>query len=111
MKNVIKKISALAMSFALIGIGTAVTKTSAAKSDNTLTAYAADAYCPSHGGGVYTVTTKRFTGKTNYFQFGQWKEYEYTQKTYCNVCNRLLSTKKWKAMEEWYWDEIDVFFN
>lgn len=110
MKNLIKKISAVAMAFTLIGAGTAVTRTSTAKSDNTLTAYAADTYCPTHGCGVYTVTTKRFTGKTNYFYFGQWKEYEYTQSTYCNICNRLLSTKKWKAMEEWYCDDIGVFF-
>lgn len=40
MKNVIKKVSAIAMAFTLLGTGSVVTKKVAPKSDNTLKAYA-----------------------------------------------------------------------
>ena len=41
MKTIIKKISAIAMAFTLIGTGTAITKTISPKSDTTITASAA----------------------------------------------------------------------
>ncbi|WP_019680134.1 hypothetical protein [Ruminococcus flavefaciens] len=64
MKNVIKRISAIAMAFTLLGAGTTIAKNTV-KSDYTLTASAA--YCPNHNG---TTTS-----------WGEW-ELEWQDRTY-----------------------------
>ena len=53
MKNVIKKISAIAMAFTLLGVGTVVTKSVAPKSDNTLTACAYSYPCTRYDGHAH----------------------------------------------------------
>ncbi|MBQ6168546.1 hypothetical protein [Ruminococcus flavefaciens] len=50
MKHILKKISAFALAFTILGAGSVMTKTVSPKSDNTLDAHAA---CV-HGQGVYT---------------------------------------------------------
>lgn len=56
MKNVIKKIASIAMAFTLLGTGTAVTRTISPKSNNTITANAADT-CHCKTGRKYGTNT------------------------------------------------------
>ena len=73
MKNIIKKISAVAMAFTLLGAGTAITKKVAPKANNNITA---QALCQFHR--TDNVTWKRVGG------------YWYP---YCNCCGNI----NWKA--------------
>ena len=63
MKIVLKKISAVAMAFTLLGAGTAVTKTVSPKSDNSLTAqaYMPPQYC-NHNCGWHNCSFKYIGG-------------------------------------------------
>ncbi|MBQ6040458.1 MAG: hypothetical protein K5705_01945 [Oscillospiraceae bacterium] len=55
MKQVIKKITAIALAFTLIGAETAITKTIAPQADNSITAHAAT--CNNcHSGSLYVMT-------------------------------------------------------
>ena len=96
MKNVIKKISAIALAFTLLGTGTAVTKIIAPQFDTAITASAA---CKNH-----VVSSS---------SYGSWKEYKTThdgwwrcewQKWYkrtvkCSRCGKTLYTNYKKE----YW--------
>lgn len=58
MKNVIKKIAAMAMAFTLLGTGTAVSKAINPKTNNTLVASAAEELCKNVGNKKYKVVAK-----------------------------------------------------
>ncbi len=72
MKNVIKKITAAAMAFTLLGAGSAAIKSAAPKTDNTLVASAA---CQYHDG---TYVAGRYI--SNFYVRGNYK--------YCCCCGQ-----------------------
>ncbi len=83
MKNVIKKISAFAMSFALLGTSSVIAQNTNLKSSNTLVASAAATYCPNHNGVDTRMEERWFTGT----------EYAVYEVRKCAVCKRKLSEK------------------
>lgn len=86
MKNVLKKISAVAMAFTLLGAGTAVTKTVAPQSDNTMTAqaYIPPQYC-DHNCGTHSTLLHSY-------KKGKYRVYEYAE--CCDKCGTPM----------YYWD-------
>ncbi|SHM12459.1 hypothetical protein [Ruminococcus flavefaciens] len=87
MKNTIKKITAIAMAFTLLGTGTAISKSVNPQSSSTLVANAAD-YCPSHN-GTYTYDSYDYVGIVerngkHYIEYNRFKA------TKCAVCGKLL---------------------
>ncbi len=111
MNNIIKKISAMAMAFTLLGAGTTIVKNNP-KLNNTLTASAA-ATCPNHAAG-----TK--------IEWGAWEFYDYTysyvpagnyylktgvtlkRNKYrrCNICGRNLEILATEYKDVCMWDYI-----
>ena len=82
MKSVLKKITATAMAFAILGTGTAITNNMSTKTNTGLVAHAGPPpqYC-SHNSGWYWSPTYRKT-----WQFGK---LSFTFKGYqkcCNIC-------------------------
>ena len=97
MKNAIKKISAIAMAFTLLGTGTAVSKAINPQTNNALVAHAADAYCPYHACGSYTDLRREVS--TEYVGTIKFKVYTIYEIRRCNVCGRFLS----KTYVEEHW--------
>lgn len=89
MKNVIKKIAAVAMAFTMLGTGTAITETIAPKTNNSIVASAAS-YAPStckHSGSTYK-TYSNWWDIVSSFTY-------YNEDLRCNVTISLV-TKQWR---------------
>lgn len=88
MKHKLKRLSATALAFVLLGAGSVVTKNVAPKSDNTLTAYAAS--CTHCHGGSYHVASKydvyRIPIGYNHVY------YMCIETVYCSLCGTTLET-------------------
>lgn len=99
MNNTIKKIVSVAMAFTLLGTGTAVVKTIAPQSDNTITA---DAACnhnmprPTYGPWVKVEDL-----------YGWWYKARREVKWCCNSCGKLLYTTYEETIMK-YGDDIGV---
>ncbi|MBR6995194.1 MAG: hypothetical protein IKH96_04160 [Ruminococcus sp.] len=78
MKHILKKFSAFALAFTILGVGSVLTRTVSPKSDNTLTAYATT--CNNCHGGSYYIRT-RFIEPC----FGG-----YIYEEYCGLCGKTL---------------------
>lgn len=102
MKNVIKKITAVAMAFTMLGTGTAITKTITPKTNNSIVASAAS-YAPTckHSSSTYyTCSPWRYDPIvfTNYdpnlgyvtFRVERMSRYHYT---HCAKCRAVLYSK------------------
>ncbi|WP_294411258.1 hypothetical protein [uncultured Ruminococcus sp.] len=92
MKNVIKKISAIALAFTLIGTGTAITKAIAPLEDNTLIASAEENFVPcayAHG-----ITHKCSEYQTEFYSYDYVPfvnlYYRYKVKA-CAICGAVSS--------------------
>ncbi|WP_028518095.1 hypothetical protein [Ruminococcus flavefaciens] len=83
MKKIVKKISAIAMAFTILGTGTAITKYVSPKSDNTLIAHAECRNCHNILTCWFTYTTKTGSGNS----------YLYT--VHCGSCRRALYSYWW----------------
>ena len=83
----LKKITATAMAFVLLGVGTTVTRSVAPKADNTLTACATS--CDNCHGGSYHVTSKYdiYPMYVNGFTY-----YVCVETVYCGLCGKELAT-------------------
>ncbi|MBE6857822.1 MAG: hypothetical protein E7498_00090 [Ruminococcus sp.] len=93
MKNVIKKIAAVAMAFTMLGTGTAITETIAPKTNNSIVASAAS-YAPTckHSGSTYkTYSAWWYIGgvEQNIISFPVYERYVYTR---CSKCGYVLYT-------------------
>lgn len=98
MKNIIKKISAVAMAFTLLGAGSATIKTIAPQTDNTIVAEAAvcrhdGRWYGSYGNWFYNPI--RYNGYDsrlgNYtIELPRWSRYKYTK---CSKCNGIMSSE------------------
>lgn len=94
MKNVIKKIAAVAMAFTMLGTGTAITETIAPKTDNSIVASAAS-YAPStckHSAPTYKTYSNKWVAGTfqeGIFIFTLYKRYVYTR---CSNCGYVFYT-------------------
>ncbi len=87
MKNVIKKISAIAMAFTLLSTGTAAIKTIVPQTDNTIIASAAGGEC-NHAGSWSSWRTTRT-------EWGFLIKKEYQERTYtCIRCGHHIKTEK-----------------
>ena len=98
MKNVIKKIAAMAMAFTLLGTGNAITKTISAENNITLTANAANSVCQYHHG------TKQ-NGKTInncYIDNNGNKR--------CKCCGQIVGAPICSGEHDWYVYENDKWF-
>lgn len=91
MKNVIKKISAVAMAFTLLGTGIAATKTIAPEKDNTLTAqaYMPPQYC-SHNSGIH------------YYYYYSYRSGNKGYDVYLKCCNSCGTPLGYYVDEYWY---------
>lgn len=95
MKNVIKKIAAVAMAFTMLGTGTAITETIAPKTNNSIVASAAS-YAPStckHSGSTRkSYSNKWYVGtvEEGVISFDVYKRYVYT---HCSKCGYVLYTQ------------------
>ena len=102
MKNAIKKLTAVAMAFTLLGTGTAVTKTIAPQFDTSITAHATS--CNNCHGGSYSIKTEYtdweyVRDKISWFYnplIGRlmpitYKVYKRTKITYCSMCKKVYS--------------------
>jgi len=100
MNTIIKKISAIAMAFTLIGTGTAITKTISPKSNNTLVSYAATVGRNTphiHGQFVYhRYKTKNFKYNDFFDSMGEYHSYytwDEVDTSYCRACDGVVSSK------------------
>ena len=94
MKNIIRKISAIALAFTLLGTSTAITKTIAPKSDNTLVASAAT--CPNcHGGSYWTSWSDWHETNVEYhWYFLVITDTHYEERTCtCTKCGKVIQTQ------------------
>lgn len=87
MKNTLKKITAAALAFVLLGAGSVFTRTVAPKSDNTLVASAAS--CNNCHGGSYHVTSKLDVYP---IWTGDYVYYICVETVYCGLCGKTLET-------------------
>lgn len=100
MKNTIKKLSAVAMAFTLLGTGTAVTKTITPQLDTSITAHATS--CNNCHGGSYYIKTEytdwEYAGYYVSWHYSPligrlmpitYKKYKRTKRTYCSMCNKV----------------------
>ena len=88
MKNTLKKITAAALAFVLLGAGSVFTRTVAPKSDNTLVASAAS--CNNCHGGSYHVTSKWdvYPIRIGFYNV----QYIWVETVYCSLCGTTLET-------------------
>ena len=93
MKNVIKKISAIAMAFTLLSTGTATIKTIAPQTVNTITASAANGTC-SHVSGSWSSWRTTDT-KYGWLPLTTITETEYQERACtCIKCGHVVKTQK-----------------
>lgn len=83
MKNILKKISAVALAFTLLGTGTVITRNVSPKASNTLTANAIS--CDNCHGGSYHISTRYE------YVWGGRRIYVF-EETYCSLCGKVLSS-------------------
>ncbi len=94
MKNIIKKITATAMAFTLLGAGTAITKTIAPQTDNTITASAA--YCSHVVGSTSWSNWYETDVETSWWLIviGMINETHYEERTCtCVRCGEVIQTQ------------------
>ena len=113
MKNLLKKISAVAMAFTLLGTGTAISKNSP-KPTNTLTAHAAYNHnCCSYKYQIGSTSWIKVDSGTDYkysvFVGGYVPNYTYDvyvgSATYkCAVCGNTFSETQYKKVPTYYYN-------
>lgn len=89
MKNLLKKVAAIALAVTLLGTGTTISKYSS-KSANTITVNAAT-YCPAHNGTKFKVVFEPSGTAMCYGRLCN-RDAVYHVRT-CAVCGRLLEKK------------------
>ncbi len=99
MKNVIKKIAAVAMAFTLLGTGTAVTKTIAPQFDNSITASAA---CNHVVGSTSWSEWKKTDSEIVVLVPLTIRRY-YKRTCKCVKCGKTLSTQR-RYRDQWFFD-------
>ena len=108
MKNLLKKISAVAMAFTLLGTGTAISKNSP-KPTNTLTAHAEFAHNCSSYKYISNIVDKVIYENNNPIYIGGQKvphHIKITMRTYtyqCSVCGKFLYRETKTITEESYY--------
>ena len=88
-RNMLKKITSIALAFTLIGVGSAIEMKTNSQEAALHTAHAAVTYCPYHACGSYTELRREVDiKKVGTIKFKVYTIYEVRR---CNVCGRFLS--------------------
>ena len=108
MKNVIKKISAIAMAFTLLSTGTAAIKTIAPQTVNTITASAAGGTC-SHASGSWS-SWRTTNTKYGWLPLTTVTKTEYQERTCtCIRCGHVMTERRYRTI--YYSEERTTYGN
>ena len=96
MKNIIKKVSAIAMAFSLLGTGSAISKVISPDTQNSYIITAEAAKKHKCWDSVYTTYTESIYKEETYWdkngKIHKEVTYKCVRKYYCNTCHNLLRT-------------------